>query len=219
MNMVTDSKRIFTDGHYFPRLAAMLLAGILVAGFLTWFMYILIEFSEQRVDDGTRVQILDFVRLQRDETSQPKERRAERPEPREAPPAPSAPDFSEGADVSPIAVSQIPVDTGMGVDMAGFGVGISEGEFLPIVKVAPIYPATAANRGIEGQCMVEYTVTTSGSTRDISVVQEHCTHAVFRRPSIDAASKFKYRPRIVGGEAVEVERVRNIFYYTLADER
>lgn len=217
MSVATDSNKLFDDNRFFLRLSAMLLAGVLVAGFLTWFMYILIEFSEQKADEGARVQILDFVRLQRDETSKPKERRAERPEVTEAPPAPTAPDLSDASDISPLAVSQIPVDTHMGVDMGGFGVGISEGEFLPIVKVAPVYPATAANRGIEGECMVEYTVTTAGSTTNISVVEGRCSHSVFRRPSIEAASKFKYKPRIVGGEAVEVERVRNLFHYTLTD--
>ncbi len=213
--MSAENQQPFSDRQYFKRLALMLGAGILVAGFLTWFMYVLIEFTDQQIDDTARVHILDFVRLQRDERSDQRDRRTERPEPREAPPTPSPDVVDSLSDISPIAVSHIPVDTGLGVDLGGIGSGFGEGEYLPIVRVAPVYPASAAHRGIEGECLVEFTVTATGSTRDISVVEGRCSHSVFRRPSVEAAARFKYRPRIIDGQAVEVHGVRNLFIYNL----
>src|SRR5690606_36597649 len=101
------------------------------------------------------------------------------------------------------------------LDTGGFSFGAGEGEYLPIVKVAPIYPASAASRGIEGYCVVEYTVTINGSVRDVSVVEEECSSSAFRRSSVEAARKFKYKRGVVNGEAVEVTGVRNRFTYVL----
>ena len=61
------------------------------------------------------------------------------------------------------AVNMAPSST---VDVAIAGTGglsASDGEYLPIVKVAPIYPRRAQSRGVSGYCIVEYTVTTSGA--------------------------------------------------------
>lgn len=217
--MKSSDSDIFNDHKLGLRLLATTLAGIVVAGFLTWFMFILIQFGEQQMDESSRVQMLDFVRIKREEQSARKEQRAERPKTTEAPPAPSTPDLSDSdSDLAAIAVSDIPAQADMTMNM-GMGSGISEGEFLPIVKVAPVYPPSAANRGIEGTCMVQYTVTTTGATKDIRVVEDKCTYSGFRRPSIAAAARFKYKPRIINGEPVEVQRVRNVFIFTLRENQ
>lgn len=101
---------------------------------------------------------------------------------------------------------------------AGINVGLSrgfnsDGEYLPIVKVAPIYPRSAQTRGIEGYCVVRYTVTITGATRDPEVVD--CSHNVFVRSSLRASLKFKYKPRVIDGEPVEVPGVLNRFTFEL----
>lgn len=101
------------------------------------------------------------------------------------------------------------------VKIAGLGGFGSDGEYLPIVKVAPKYPSRASSRGLEGYCTVEYTVTKSGETRDIKVVD--CPDTVFARASVQAAEKFKYKPRVVDGEPIEVPGVRNRFTFQMAE--
>lgn len=101
------------------------------------------------------------------------------------------------------------------VNIAGSGLSASDGEYLPIVKVAPIYPNRAASRGVEGHCTVEYVVTTSGAIRDPIVVEDDCTSGLFKKASLKAAAKFKYKPRVIDGTAVEVAGVRNRFTYKL----
>jgi protein TonB len=91
-----------------------------------------------------------------------------------------------------------------------------DGEYLPIVKVAPIYPRRAQTRGITGYCIVEYTVTTSGAIRD-PVAVDCNPSGVFDKASVKASLKFKYKPRVVDGEAVEVAGVQNKFTYELED--
>ena len=93
------------------------------------------------------------------------------------------------------------------MSIGGVGFGITDGEYLPIVKVAPVYPARALNRGLEGYVIVEFTVTETGSTRDAFVVES--TSTLFDRAAIEAALKFKYKPRVIDGTPVEVPGVRN----------
>ena len=89
----------------------------------------------------------------------------------------------------------------------GVGFGVSDGEYLPIVKVAPVYPSRALSRGLEGYVIVEFTVTQTGATKDVVVVES--TSSLFERAAVDAAYKFKYKPRVIDGVAVEVPGVRN----------
>ena len=100
------------------------------------------------------------------------------------------------------------------IDISSSGMSSGDGEYLPIVKVAPIYPRRAQTRGITGYCIVEYTVTKSGSIRDPKPVD--CQPSgVFESASVKAATKFKYKPRVVDGEAIEVAGVQNKFTYEL----
>lgn len=100
------------------------------------------------------------------------------------------------------------------VSISSSGMSSGDGEYLPIVKVAPIYPRRAQTRGISGYCIVEYTVTTTGAIRDPRAVD--CQPSgVFDSASVKAATKFKYKPRVVDGEPIEVAGVQNKFTYEL----
>lgn len=100
------------------------------------------------------------------------------------------------------------------LNLSSSGMSSGDGEYLPIVKVAPIYPRRAQTRGITGYCIVEYTVTKTGSIRDPQPVD--CQPAgVFESASVKAAEKFKYKPRVVDGEAIEVAGVQNKFTFEL----
>ncbi len=104
--------------------------------------------------------------------------------------------------------------TAVSVEINTSGMASGDGEYLPIVKVAPIYPRRAQTRGISGYCIVEYTVTASGAIRD-PVPVDCQPEGVFESASVKAALKFKYKPRVVDGEAIEVAGVQNKFTYTL----
>ena len=101
---------------------------------------------------------------------------------------------------------------------AGFGFtdGAADGDYLPIVKVAPVYPRRAVDLGIEGYVIVEFTVTKSGSVKDPVVIEYHPS-TIFNKAAIAAALKFKYKPRIVNGEPIEVRGVLNKITFKLTD--
>ena len=87
------------------------------------------------------------------------------------------------------------------------------GELLPIVAVAPVYPARAIARQLEGYVVLEFTVTRIGTVRDAFVVTS--TNSVFDRPAMEAVYKFKYKPRVVDGEPVEAPGVQRKFTFVL----
>lgn len=132
-------------------------------------------------------------------------------DPEEPPPDMEPIQFDSDVDMG--VVNNAPT-TGVTLNLSTSGMSSGDGEYLPIVKVAPIYPRRAQTRGISGYCIVEYTVTKTGSIRDPQPVD--CQPSgIFERASVKAAEKFKYKPRVVDGEPIEVAGVQNKFTYEL----
>lgn len=196
-------------------LIALVLGAIVTVGVL-FTMQVLVASPQAKLDDSGQRHFVDFVRVQRDETVQRKERRREKPTAPDAPPPQTVTPRVDNVDEAQVAVSvpTAPVDVGVEMNISGLGLAASDGEYLPIVKIAPVYPRAAQSRGITGYCLVEYTVTTAGTTRDIEVIDAD-PPGIFNKVSIAAAKKFKYRPRVVNGEAIEVQGVRNLFKFEL----
>ena len=86
-------------------------------------------------------------------------------------------------------------------------------QYLPIAKDAPDYPERALDKGIQGDCTVSYRVNPQGRVENPQVVGD--CHPLFVRPSLTAAKTFRYQPRVVDGQAVAVEGVKNTFHYRI----
>ena len=80
-------------------------------------------------------------------------------------------------------------------------------------RVQPIYPHAALTKGLEGQVIVELTVTESGAVRNPRVVES--SHSLFERAALAAVAKFRYQPRVVDGTAVAVTGVRVVIAFEL----
>ena len=139
-------------------------------------------------------------------------------DPDEPPPDMEPLDFDTDLDMS---TANMAPTVAVNVSINASGLSSGDGEYLPIVKVAPIYPRRAQTRGITGYCIVTYTVTTTGAIRDPYVENEtDCSpKGIFERASLKAALKFKYKPRVVDGQAIEVAGVQNKFTYELEGGR
>ena len=185
---------------------------------LFWLMQYLIETADRTLNDDGAGNLVDFVRVKRDEAIERRQLKPKKPPPPEsAPPQPPTPQLDNlNPNAEKIAISAVPVETDIQMT-GGFSLGVGEGDYLPIVKVAPIYPNRALTRGIEGFCVVQYTVTRQGTIKDPIVIEDQCTSTLFHRASINAALKFKYKPRIMDGEAVEVPGVQNKFTYEITE--
>jgi protein TonB len=200
------------------RLTIGIVLGLVVTAALFWTMQYLIETTEGTLNEGTSGNLVDFVRLKRDESIQRRQLKPKKPPPPDAPPPqPPTPQLDNlNPNAEKIAISAAPVETDIEMS-GGFSLGVGEGDYLPIVKVAPIYPQRALSRGIEGFCVVQYVVTKQGTIRDPFVIEDQCTSSLFHRASIQAALKFKYKPRVIDGQAVEVPGVQNKFTYEIEE--
>ena len=143
-----------------------------------------------------------------------KQKKPEKPEPLEAPPQQLTLDIPSPQMSATQETFEAPKITHNSTPTLGFSG--SEGEYLPVVKVQPIYPRRALQRGISGYVVVEFTVTKSGSVTDVKVVEEEPS-GIFSRSAMNAASKFKYKPRIVDGKAVDVIGVRNKIVFNIEE--
>ncbi|TLY94201.1 MAG: energy transducer TonB [Gammaproteobacteria bacterium] len=68
---------------------------------------------------------------------------------------------------------------------------------------SPDYPAPALTQHLSGSVVLEFTVDTSGETRDIHVV-EATPPGVFDQAAINAVKHWRYAPPLVNGAAAEV---------------
>lgn len=86
-------------------------------------------------------------------------------------------------------------------------------QYQPLKKEAPDYPERALEKGLEGDCTVVYDVSPQGQVEHPQV--SGACHPLFMRPSLAAASTFRYKPRMVDGKAVTVTGVKNTFHYRI----
>lgn len=95
--------------------------------------------------------------------------------------------------------------------IAGYG----NGDYIPMLTVAPDYPRRAAARGQEGYVIVEYTVDELGRVVDAQVIFAEPVQ-VFDRAALKAVQRYKYKPRVVDGQPVQVHGVRQKITFELA---
>jgi len=99
---------------------------------------------------------------------------------------------------------QIPLVAGEGMFIGNFRQvdRAAEGEIIPVVVIRPMYPREAAMSGTEGWVKVEFTITEAGTVKDAHVIESDPPR-VFNREAIRAILKWKFKPRVVEGVAVE----------------
>ncbi len=172
-------------------------------------MQTLIANSDSAMTEPAKGNVLDFVRLKKDQVVEKKQRKPKKPPKPKEPPPPMVSPQQNTAEQSHTSGLDFSADIAADLDLGkGLSLGASDGEYLPIVKVSPVYPRRALSRGIEGYVIVEFVVTKSGTVREPKVMEAE-PEGIFDRAAMDAALKFKYKPRVVNGTAVEVAGVQN----------
>ncbi|WP_339722784.1 energy transducer TonB [uncultured Paraglaciecola sp.] len=195
-----------------PQTLSRLVIAILLAAFVTlalfFLMQSLIQSGGSALTDAPKGSVLDFVRVKQEEVVQKKDRKPKKPPKPEQPPpdmappqmdAPSPESATSGMDFGADVAADISLDGGLALESG-------DGEFLPIVRVAAVYPRRALQRGIEGYVDVEFTVSKLGSVINPKVIQA-TPEGIFEQAALDATLKYKYKPRVVNGEPMEVSGV------------
>ena len=89
----------------------------------------------------------------------------------------------------------------------------SDNNVRPLVRVTPVYPEEARERGIQGQCTIEFDINEQGDPENLEVAE--CSHPLFEEPSLKAVGKYGYAPEMVAGKSVVVEGVRERLVFKL----
>ncbi len=190
--------------------------GTVVTMSLLFIMQLLIVTGKQALTDPRERHKLEFVRVKRNENLNTQDLTPEKPpKPPETPPETPPQEMDNvNPDAPTISVAPPTVATNTSIGGPG-GMNIAEGDYLPIVRVAPVYPARALSRGLEGFVDLQFTVTTAGTVKDPIVLQS--TSSLFERAALRAVLKFKYKPRVVDGVPVEVPGVKTRISFQLED--
>lgn len=197
--------------------------GLIFTTGLFWTMGLLIR------GDGTGVRKLetlpniDFVRLKRDTETETRTRRRPPPPPppKQPPPPPKmkvAADAPPKTETLPFSIPNLGLAANVGggpfigemaVGQPGGGLGLFEGDIIPLQRIAPQYPRQAARDGITGYVKIEFTVNPDGSVKDARVIESK-PRGVFDSAAITAALRWKFKPKVLDGQAVAQKGVQQI---------
>ena len=89
----------------------------------------------------------------------------------------------------------------------------SDGPLISLIRVTPYYPRRAEQDGLEGYAIVRFDVLADGSVTNVSIVES--TDEVFERSSIEAAKRFRFKPRVVGGVPQITTGMQNLFRFEM----
>ena len=217
------------------RFGGPLLMGLALIVSMFWLLHALISGGGNGLKKSEALPTIDFVRLKKSFEVETRERKPppQLPEKEKAPEVPTQKMQVEGPTGDTVNIGPMKVDKDVAKN-TGFALSASDGEYLPIVKVAPLYPESAAERGIdirqlteetyknfkedvaalEGYVLLEFTVTETGATAD-PVVIESQPSGIFDDAAKKAVLKFKYKPRVENGKPMRVEHVRHVITFKL----
>jgi len=198
------------------RYVISIVIGSIVTISLLFVMQLLIVTGKQALTDPRERHKLEFVRVKRNENLNVEDIVPEKPpKPPETPPE-TPPQDMDNINPDAPTINVAPPTVTASTDIGGpGGMNIAEGDYLPIVRVAPVYPARALSRGLEGFVDLSFTVTSTGTVKDPIVLQS--TSSLFERAAVRAVLKFKYKPRVVDGVPVEVPGVKTRISFMLED--
>lgn len=196
----------------FVRMASAVTTGTFITLGLFYVMQGLIAMQPGAASDPIGTGTLEFVRIP------PREelRTFEEPPPdKDFIDPPDLPDTRLESDVLDVVTipSEGPPAPRGGGDIP-FGIHM-DGPLVAIVRVAPEFPPSMAARGIEGWVTVQFDVTAQGTVVNPVVIAS--SNSGFHRAAINAASKFRYKARVVNGIPIETTGVQNRFVFNLTD--
>lgn len=196
---------------------SMVLAALITLA-LFYFMQYLIDTGDQfdervtvvKIVDATMPEIINEVIEEIDKPEMIEEVQEELPD---------TPDKQISLDAGPaLNIDRAGASIDTGLDLGTASISATDGDFLPLVAIAPQYPTRAAQRGIQGWCLVSFTVNGLGNVEEESIEVVDAEPAnIFDRSSRRAATRFKFQPRVVDGVGVAVPGVQYLFRYQLEE--
>ncbi|MDX2225199.1 MAG: energy transducer TonB [Rhodospirillaceae bacterium] len=201
------------------RVGGATLVALIVTTFLFWLMQYLIATGVPALTEAVKGASIEFVRVQRDETVQTKDRKPpEKPQQEDAPPPPppSAADTSNAPGSMAIGMNAPNMGKDLNLNRNNIEAP-SDGDAIPLVRVPPQYPERAASRGIEGWVQLGFTVNETGGCEEIRVLAADPPE-IFDRAAIRALERWRYKPKIEDGRPVKQYNQQVVITFDLENQ-
>jgi periplasmic protein TonB len=196
------------------RLPVAFVLAVVVTGLLFWFLWALIHAATEIGELKTATRI-EFTRLRRDTEVQTKrEEKARRERPTQTPNAPQMSRVSVGPATESVQMLTPTVDVRGALQRISVNVGGSDRDVIPLVRIEPEYPNRAANRGVEGWVLVQFTITPAGTVKDATAIDAH-PKGYFEDAALKAIARWRYNPKVEGGVAVERRGIQVVLRFQL----
>lgn len=191
-----------------------LLGAVLVTLLLFLVMQGLISLGVDSRQQQPRQQVANFIMPEHELTLLQQQQKPEKPELASEPPPRLDVKIFEAATPDQQQLRVKPMKSFLNVELGGIGLGMSDGEYLPLVRPPPVYPRHALARGLEGYVIVEFVVTRNGTVTEPRVIKAE-PQGLFEKAALRAVKAYKYKPKMVDGESVSVTGVRQKFTFKL----
>lgn len=197
-----------------------LLVGVPIAGVITFLIFMLMQ-RLILVDEVTLDEAGDDIRISISEEVEEVTARAREvtmDDVNEVEPPPPPPQIQRqvaeapAEDLSTIA-GEIPEFDAPDLGSGDVSFDVSDRDAQPMVRIPPQYPPRAAERGVEGYCTMQFDVTPDGTPTNIEAI--NCSSSLFERASTRAVERWRYEPKIEGGNAVWRRGVQTRLDYQL----
>lgn len=176
------------------------------------FMVTLLTTTNQVVTSQPERTIEPFLHTEREVAPKPTQKKPELAPPAEKVPARLIPPTTTDPKIGPsekITYIQEAINPDLNAP--------ANSDYIPLYVPQPRYPSRALNRGIDGYAVIQFTISTNGSTAQTQLLEESPEGYGFGRAALQAAGKLKYNPKTEDGVAVEVEGVSYKFSFKIAD--
>ncbi len=194
------------------------LIGLLLGAAITFGLFVLMSFLVKGGEGDFKkkeYQIVDYGAVKVEDQVKRKERRVpKKPPPPKEPPPPETQKVSKVTNPNiqqmNIKMSKLDVNVGnSGMFIGNMSAMMNQdGEAIPLVIIEPQYPRKAAMEGIEGYVRFRFTVKADGYAKDVTIVDAK-PRRIFDKDARRAIYKWRFKPKVVDGKAVEQP---NMFY-------
>ena len=186
---------------------------LFISFFLFYIMSVLISSGKNLYGKSDKdANIYFLINESIDELELRDRRRPKKPKQEEIPPETPKIKVQQTEIQKPEMSSSLPdleLPTDFNVDgVLGVGQGMSQNtEVTPIFRINPSYPRQAALKQIEGFVILQFDITESGETDNISILQASPPQ-IFNSSSIQALKRWKYKPKMEEGKPVRQNDIK-----------
>jgi protein TonB len=206
------------------RVCGSLIASLVINALLLHVIHQLVHGSQLVFSKYEDTPIVEFVRLRPQSTlpdSNARKSKPDTPSAHEETPPPLDIKLTEYRRPNPPSLNPPNFDIEIPVELTGVPyLGNFEGELSadthldpgnPVFQVPPIYPIQARRAGIEGTVTVGFTITKDGSVKNAKIVKAK-PRRVFNRAVLRAVRGWRFKPKVIDGEAVEWRAQKQIVF-------